>query len=79
MLQYGSIKPNLSETYLIHSQHAFKKIDKFSSIGFLGKQLSSLQVSWNVNLSDVIDAIENIFSRFLGLNSRFGFMLLWSL
>ena len=35
---------------LVHDEHAAQEVDEFTSIHFLGQQLGTLKVRWNINL-----------------------------
>ena len=51
---------NKSCSYLIHGKHPLEKINEFSSVNFLCKKFSSLQICGNVDLTHVLQAIEDV-------------------
>ena len=72
----GASGISASRPHLIHGEHAFDEVDELASVRLLGQQLAALQILRHVHLRHVVQVVEDVLARLLGLDARLRFMLL---
>lgn len=70
-----AVKASNRYYYLVHCEHPLQEVNELSPIRFLSQQLTTLKISRNIHLTNIVETVKNILPRLLRFDARLGLVL----